>query len=131
MLADVAQHFPSIPHGTTLILDGVCPYIGPGIVFECFWDVGPALNILYHDWTLKGDVVSPRLKVEDRGLVTTIFSAVRYYPYSQDLMIYNYRRKLVERLTNAETTRRYFETVDRTHGHDCSPATEGYEVSIF
>jgi hypothetical protein len=52
-------------------------------------------------------------------------------PIFTDLMIYNYRMKLTERLTNAETTRRYSKPVDLTHGHDFSPATEVYEGSIF
>ena len=80
ILADIAQHIPSIPHGTTLVLDGVCPYMGPGIVFECHWDVGGALNLLYHDWTLKGDIVIPRLKVEERGLVIRTHAVTRSIP---------------------------------------------------
>jgi hypothetical protein len=68
ILADIVEHNPSIPHATTLILDGVCPYIGPGIAFECFWDFGSASKVIYHDWTLTGDVVTPRLKIEQQGL---------------------------------------------------------------
>jgi hypothetical protein len=45
-------------------------------------------------------------------------------------MIYNYRLKLSQRLTDAETTRRYFEALDPAHDHDCPPAGEGYEVVI-
>jgi len=131
ILADIAQHIPSIPHGTTLVLDGVCPYMGPGIVFECHWDVGGALNLLYHDWTLKGDIVIPRLKVEERGLVIRTHEVTRYYPYSRNLMIYNFSRKITQRLTDAEATRRYFQAMDPTHGGYCAPGTEGYEVRIF
>jgi len=131
VLADIMQHFPSMPHGTTLVLDGVCPYKGPGVVFECFWDLGSALQLLYHDSTLKGDVVSPRLKVDERGLVTRIYSYTAYYPYSRNLMMYNYRRKVTERLIDAKTAGRYFETVNPTHGYDCPPGVEGYGVPIF
>ena len=34
ILADIRQHFPSLPANSTLILDGSCPYIGPAVVFE-------------------------------------------------------------------------------------------------
>jgi len=130
VLADIVEHIPSIPHGTTLVLDGVCPYIGPGIVFECFWDVGPALEILYHDWTLQGDVVSPRMEVGERGLATTIYRVTRYYPYSGNLIIYNFESKRTERLTDAETARRYFQTRGLTLRHGCSPGRVGYGASI-
>jgi hypothetical protein len=130
VLADVLRHIPSIPHGTTLILDRVCPYIGPGIVFECYWDVGPAVQILYHDSTLQGDIVTPRLQVEEKGLATKIYGTDRHYPYSRNLLIYNFRTKMVESLVDAETARRYFQAMDPAHGADC-PGTEGYEVPIF
>jgi hypothetical protein len=130
VLADMVAHISSIPHGTTVILDGVCPYIGPGVVFECFWDIGPALQILRHDWTLQADVVSSRMEVGERGLATTIYRVTKYYPYSNNLIIYNFESKRTERLTDAKTARRYFQTRSMTLLHDCSPGRVGYGVSI-
>jgi hypothetical protein len=130
VLADIVAHIPSIPHGATVILDGVCPYIGPGIVFECFWDIGPALEILHHDWTLQADVVSSRMEVGERGLTTTIYRVTKYYPYSGNLIIYNFESKRTERLIDAETARRYFQTRGLTLRHDCSPGRVGYGASI-
>ena len=34
VLADIKREFPTLDAGTRFILDGVCPYVGPAVVFE-------------------------------------------------------------------------------------------------
>ena len=39
VLASTQQRFPAMPPNSTLLLDGVCPYAGPAVVFEANWDL--------------------------------------------------------------------------------------------
>ena len=43
VLNELRTRLPALDRGTVLLLDGVCPYAGPGIVFETNWDVTGAL----------------------------------------------------------------------------------------
>ncbi|MDI6772973.1 MAG: hypothetical protein QME77_10375 [bacterium] len=70
VLADIRRHIPTLPSHSTLILDEVCPYVGPGIVFESSWDLTGALRMLYGDMTLQADVTSARLGVGKDGITT-------------------------------------------------------------
>ena len=46
-----------LPAGSTVLLDRVCPYGGPGVVFETWWDTGPALSLTLGR-KLDADVIS-------------------------------------------------------------------------
>ncbi len=131
VLAGIRQELPSLPSHTVLILDGVCPYIGPGIVFECYWDTGGALKMLYHDPTLEGDVITRKLKVEDQGLVTRIYGWERRYPYGRGLILYNFARKTVHELSDVETARHYFWTFNPDYGNGCPRGAESLGVPLF
>jgi Carbohydrate binding domain len=108
VVAKIREHFPYLAPGTTLILDGVCPYVGPGVVFETYWDVGGMLQILYGDSTLKGDIVKDKIEIKEEGLRTTIYEEKFLYPYSKKLLIYHVGRNKAIQLTDADTARRYF-----------------------
>jgi MFS family permease len=72
IIADIRQRFPTLPSESTLILDGICPYAGPAVVFESSWDLAGALMTFYRDRTLRADVVTPNLKVEENRLSTVL-----------------------------------------------------------
>src|SRR5262245_32680684 len=65
ILADIRLALPDLPREATLILDGVCPYSGPAVVFDSSWDLAGALRIVYRDFTIRADVVTPNLTVEE------------------------------------------------------------------
>ena len=130
ILTDIRQQFPTLPVGSTLILDGFCPYVGPGIVFETNWDVKGALRIIYRDRTLKGDVVKPNLKVKDDGISTFMYGTEYHYPYQQ-LFIYNFAHKMSYQLTDAETARSYFAKFNPDYSKGCPEGREGEGVPIF
>ncbi|NTU84376.1 MAG: hypothetical protein HGA45_34275 [Chloroflexales bacterium] len=73
IMGEIKTEFPTLAPGSTLILDGFCPYIGPGIIFEAQWDTTGMLRILYDDPTVNGDVVSPRLEVREDGIYTRMY----------------------------------------------------------
>jgi hypothetical protein len=97
---------------STIILDGVCPYDGPGIVFETSWDVAGALTLAIGK-PVGGDVVSPRMTVTDSGLATSMYNAPTLYAYGPHLLVYNPQRHAVVRLESAAEARRYFAQADR------------------
>ena len=131
VITAVRNQFPTLPPHSRLILDGVCPYIGPGIVFECYWDVGGMLRTHYRDPTLEGDIVRHGLEVKGDGLYTKIYGETRHYPYNDNLLLYHFGRKKIYWLTDFETVRRYFQTVKPDQNSSCPRGDEGYGVRIF
>lgn len=131
VLADIRANITSLPGGSTLILDGICPYIGSGIVFESNWDLAGALQITYHDPTLRADVVTAKLKVGEDGLTTSMYDTPRHYPYGDDLLLYDSRRKALHRLVDAEITRRYFAAYKLNDSSSCPEGEEGKGVAPF
>lgn len=99
----------SVPAGSTIILDGVCPYFGPAVVFETSWDVGGALTLALGR-PLKGDAVSPRMSTTVKGLRTSIYKTPSFYPYGPTLFIYDPMEHQLTRVTDAASGERYFRT---------------------
>jgi hypothetical protein len=106
--SDLANALP----GSTIVLDGLCPYDGPAIVFETWWDVAGALTVALGK-PVSGDVVSPRMTVTESGLATSIYNVPTLYAYGPRLLVYNPHRRSVVRLENAADARRYFAEPDR------------------
>ncbi|MCI0602241.1 hypothetical protein L0156_04445 [bacterium] len=130
VLADIRRQYPSLPPQSTLLLDGVCPYMGPGIVFESNWDLAGALRLFYQDHSLNADIIRPTVRITEEGVQTILYGATATHPYNK-LYIYHYRRKVSQQLTNAEDARRYFQTYNPYYGIECPDAKEGVGVPIF
>jgi hypothetical protein len=109
IISAVRQQFSTLAPETTLILDGVCPYTGPGIVFECYWDVGGMLRTYYHDSSIRGDFAKRNLQVSEPGLYTRIYGEKKYYPYSDKLILFDIGQKKVYVLKDFEAARLYFQ----------------------
>jgi len=105
---DLAQ----LPAGSTVILDGVCPYHGPAIVFENKGDISAALSMTL-DRKVGGDTVSPRMFGTDSGLDSEIYGEWAHYPYGPKLFVYNPLQHLVVPLTDAVAATRYFSRAHR------------------
>ena len=125
ILADIHRQQPSLPPGNTLILDGVCPYVGPAIVFETRWDLSGALRIMYRDSSIDADVATRRMVVGPQELSTEIYSDVYHYPFGEGLLMYDYRRRRAYPLPDAEAARRYFAARPFNPARDCPPGREG------
>jgi hypothetical protein len=130
ILADIRQHVLTLPAGTTLLLDGVCPYNGPGIVFESPWDLTGALSISYDDPSIRADIVTPKLRVREDGISTTIYSHESFYPYKQ-LLIYHFGQKKAYQLTDKQSALAYFAKFNPDHSSGCPKGHEGGGVPIF
>jgi len=92
---------------STVILDGVCPYRGAGVVFETWWDTGPALSLRLGR-IVAGDVVSPRMRIDATGLATSIYRQPVRYAYGPHLYAYDVRRHMVSPLPDRASAEAYF-----------------------
>ncbi len=131
VLARIERQLPGGPPWKTLLLDGVCPYEGPAIVFESSWDLQGALLIRYRDYALNADVVSPRLEVREDGIHTSIYKFRKRYPYD-GLFVYDYSRGVLQSLPDAASARRYFSgrTAHR-RGPECPHGEPGHGARVF
>jgi hypothetical protein len=108
ILRSVREHVPPLQSGSTLLLDGFCPYIGPGVVVETSWDATGLLRLSYRDASLAGDVVSRSTRIDSEGVSTTIYGDIRRYPYGPDLLVYNTRKASYRVLSDREAAEAYF-----------------------
>ncbi len=130
VLADIRERVPKLPAGSTLFLDGVCPYIGPAIVFESSWDLAGSLAPIYSDQTLRADVVTPRIKIKEDGIHQWLYGVEHGYPYD-NLFVYQFGQKSLHRLNDAESARTYFGSSNSHLQQHCPESYEGHGVRIF
>jgi hypothetical protein len=112
VLSGLRATLPDDPARTTVILDGTCPEIGPGIVFDVHYDLGGALQTVYRDPTIRGVVMTPVFSLEPRGIVLTThvynYSGSRLYPYDRRLVVYDSRRRQLHPLAGLRDAQAYF-----------------------
>jgi hypothetical protein len=99
----------------TLLLDGVCPEIGPAIVFTTQYDLTGALFLKNGDPTLNAAALTPYIRLGRRLLwVSNYFNghrtSLRGYPYGRATFVYDYARRAVYPLVDWAAARRYFGT---------------------
>ena len=104
ILREIKQAIPHPPTGTSILLDGYCPWIGPGIVFEIDWDLTGILALAYNDRSMKGDVLRPRMKIDERGVLNLEEKVV--YPFDS-LYFYDVGKRRAVRIQDRETALRY------------------------
>src|SRR6266581_3651532 len=122
-MSDIREHVRQLPGGSTLLLDGICRYAVAGVIFETNWDLGGVLQMQFHDSTLQGDVISRKTRFSAGGVTTELYGDVTRYPYSQKLLTYDYRRKLLQTLPDSQTALAHFAAVLPEQG--CPEGEEG------
>lgn len=130
VIATLQTKIPSLPNNSRLLLDGVCPYLGPAPIFEGPADISSALRLLYKNPTLDADVVKPRMKVEEKGIATRRYGNQIVYPYDQ-LMIYNPKLDNLMMLVDAETANLYFQKFNPDRSSGCPGSYEGEGTPIL
>ncbi len=129
IMEEIKTQFPTLPDSTRFMLDGVCPYIGPAIVFESNWDLAGAMRIAYAKKDLKADIISSNLRITEEGFIITFYEADYYYPY--EVLIYNYNEKKAFLISNMDDATKYFESVDSNYNGRCPIGHEAHGVKIF
>jgi hypothetical protein len=130
IVEEIQTHFADLPEGSTILLDGGCPYVGPAPVFEASWDLRWALILRYRTYALLADVIQPTSRVESDGVSTTLYGATHTYPYSDRLHVYDSRRDMSAAMPDAEAARGYFQAADRP-ASECPEAVAGYGLPVF
>jgi hypothetical protein len=115
LVADVSRAAGSLAPSSTVILDGTCPEIGPGVVFADQWDFRGALELHYGDPSLQADVAAERMQATRSGLALqmTFVGRVmtRTYPYSHRLYVYNPPRRRLYPLPDRRAASAYLSHV--------------------
>ena len=127
------QTLPPNPAHRTVLLDGICPEIGPGIIFLGHYDLAGALSTVYRDTTIKADVMTDDVDAARSALVinTTWLGVTdtRSYPYGERLLVFDWHSKSLTPIANADAARSY---LMRTPRLDCPPRrgfTWGFRTS--
>jgi hypothetical protein len=132
VIAAIHERFPDVPAGTTLLLDGLCPYVGPAPVFATGWDVTGMLQLTYDKRDVRGDVIKPNSEATPEGLRTTLFDdVINVYPYGSDLYAYHVASNDVYPLPDEETARRYLEGFSTMARPACPRYSDGDGIAIF
>lgn len=130
VLSDIQTSLPYLPNHTIVILDGVCPYVGPGIVFESQWDLKGALQVQYHNPTIQADIITPRLKITKKGIVTQIYTFRARYPY-KNLVIFNDKQKKAYPIHTVTAAKNYFEKYNPDFSNGCPNGQAGNGVTVL
>lgn len=132
VLAAIVAEFPAFPGPGTLIIDGVCPYVGPAVVFESSWDLAGALQTHYGRRGLQADIITPNLRVTDTALVASLYYGilVTAYPYV-GMQIFDVPRRRAYPVPNATAARRYLETFNPRRDGGCPIGKAGEGVPVF
>jgi hypothetical protein len=125
----VAQHLrerlSKPPRDSTVLIEQACPGNGRAPTFDTPQQLAGMLAVTYHDPSLKGVMVTPRVVIEEAGLRMIGHPDRRaFYPYGERLFIYNESQQEAYQLTTAEQAHRYFMTYQsRTQG--CTQVANG------
>lgn len=109
---------PTKLQNATVVLDGVCPEIGPGVVFAAPHDLAGFLRRHYRDPTIRANVATTGpVGVESRNLVISAALPWRTiplsYPFGPHLFVYDWPQGSVVPLRDAAAARRYVAATPR------------------
>jgi hypothetical protein len=128
ILAAARSDLKDLPAQSTVMLDNVCPYHGPAVIFEAPWDVSGALSLAAGK-RIRGDAVSPRMSLQRNGLATSIYGDPAFYPYGRDLYVYDPARHRIAQLGDFGAALRYFAEAKATRTR-CPRGYVGHGVLI-
>lgn len=126
LLSAAKADLQGLPEGSTIILDGICPYHGPAVVFESWWDVGDALSLALGR-KIGGDIFTTRLRFTQTGIATTFYDETRFYDYGRSLYIYNPNRNQIVPLADLAAAKSFLR---QRQSPSCPPGYLGHGVRI-
>jgi hypothetical protein len=129
ILAGIREQFPRLEPGTVILLDGACPYVGPGIVFEGAWDLASALRLESGQDGIEADLIRPGVEVRADGIMLRSFAVENLYRFGPQLIVYDHPRKRTQVLSDFAVAQKYF-GVERSVA-PCPPSRQGVGVQLF
>jgi hypothetical protein len=132
IIDNVRLRYRTLPDSAVVLLDGLCPYVGPAPVFATDWDVKGMLRIQYGERHVDGDVILPNTEVLAEGIRTTLFDDwIKTYPYGERLFVLHVGSGKSAVLVNEAAARNWFQTVSRPGRPPCPSWTHGDGVDVF
>ena len=102
---------PSLAPSSTVVLDGVCPEIGPAVVFADQSDLRGALALAYDDPSLAADVATEALRAGSRRLELEMTflggRSTRTYAYGPHLFVYDFPHRTLHVLRDRSDAAKY------------------------
>lgn len=124
ILRSVAANVGSLPNGSVLLLDGICTYSGPGIVFDADWDTTGAVRLTLNNDSLSGDVVTPILHFDEAAAEDILAGQpVSRYLYGDRLFLYNVKWRTLVNLRSRDAADAYARAMGSASSSGC-PADE-------
>jgi len=130
LLSDIRAHIPAIPAGTTLLLDGVCPYNGPAHIFEAPWELSHALAIYYGHTGIEANIVKRGLTLGPNGVSIPSGLGPTIHPFGQ-LLVYHFARKASYALPDAQAAQSYFDNISTDRASRCPADFYGNGVDVL
>jgi hypothetical protein len=132
VISQLREQFPSLPEDATVLLDGLCPFEGPAVVFATSWDVTGMLQLEYGQRSLRGDVIKPNTELTPDGVRTMLFDdVINVYPFGERLIAYHLPTSRAFTLASSEAARSYVAGVSVAGRPTCPPSTDGDGVPVF
>jgi hypothetical protein len=103
ILSQIQQAIANPPKGTSILLDGYCPWTGPGIIFETDWDLTGVFAFAYNDPSIQGDVLWPQMQVSERAVLNPTEKTT--YPFAS-LYFYDVGKQQATRVIDQEAALR-------------------------
>lgn len=127
----VRAGFDTLPAGTVVLLDGICRYSGPGVVFETRWDVTGMLRLELGQRNVAGDVIRQGVEATAEGVRTVLYDdVINVYPYGPQLKVLRVGAGETVTLGSRAEAEHYLARVAHA-GASCPPGVEGYGARIF
>jgi hypothetical protein len=129
VLAGIKERFPTMTPGTSFMLDGVCPYHGPAIVFDTPWDLAGALMLMYGQPDLRADVLHSQVSAQEGGLIVASYGVDEAYPYDR-LLVYHVGLRQAYAIRDAVVAQTYLADIRTTVVNECPPGRHGTGAQI-
>lgn len=132
LVDEIRTRFPDLAPGSTLLVDGLCPYVGPAPVFATSWDMTGMLQLVYDAADVRGDVLKPNSEITPGGVRTMLFDdVINVYPFEDDLFVLHARTGQIAALASEEAARTWFDTAGVDAHAACPAWTDGDGSEVF
>jgi hypothetical protein len=130
-IAALHAEFDALAPGSVILLDGICRYSGPGVVFETRWDVTGLLRLEFGERAVAGDVIRPGVEANPDGIRTVLYDdVINIYPYGPLLQVLHVGTGTIHTLDSQLAAQHYLDALADA-GASCPPGIEGYGARIF
>jgi hypothetical protein len=121
VMAQLRTALPPDPSRSTVLLDGVCPEIGPGVVYYGVYDFEAALQTRYRDRSIHGALLTEDVGATPAGVdigTSWLRTERRLFPYDLRLLAYDAATGSLRPLIDRAAALRYLGETQRV---SCPP----------